>query len=252
MCFVRPNPDTPCVMWRTSVTSASFTASGVEGFVCCPAHAESYSRAKKNLQGKNSMTYIGCHTAQKGARAAVIGPWSEHSQRSWAKSEQRQMRRNGEKGRREKRKKERNKRNKGPSPLQYSRPPARAVNGKVMFATGESRGARGNADGRVSPIQVAAAVVAAAPLFLRFLSLSEVSAPPLPPSPPPEDTPRRSSLSLLRRCVPWSVVSASRCSAGCSSTLRTTCSGGGSSTPAGLRNLRGAGLWLIRDRWRLG
>lgn len=121
MCFVRPNPDTPCVMWRTSVTSASFTASGVEGFVCCPAHAESYSRAKKKPQGKNSMTYIGCHTAQKGARAAVIGPWSEHSQRSWAKSEQRQMRRNGEKGRREKRKKERNKQTKQgtfPSPVQ--------------------------------------------------------------------------------------------------------------------------------------
>ena len=50
-CFVRPNPDTPCVMWRTSVTLSAFT-SGVEGFVCCPVRVESYSRAKKKRQEK--------------------------------------------------------------------------------------------------------------------------------------------------------------------------------------------------------
>ena len=198
------------------------------------------------------MTYTGYHTAQK--RRARRG--DRPLERAFVATKLGEVRTktNAEKWRKgkEKKKKERNKQTKqGAFP--FSTVQSAASQGCQWKS--DARNRRGPRSARQcrrarSPIQDAAAVVAAAPLFLRFLSLSEVSAPPLPPSPPPE--PRRSSLSLLRRCVPWSVVSASRCCAGCSPSLRTTCSGGGSSIPAGLRNLRGTGLWLIRDRLRLG
>jgi hypothetical protein len=56
------------------------------------------------------MTYRGCHTAQKGARAAVIGPWSEHSKLGEVRTKT-----NAEKwrkGKERKKKKERNKQTK--------------------------------------------------------------------------------------------------------------------------------------------
>jgi hypothetical protein len=63
------------------------------------------------------MTYRGCHTAQKGARAAVIGPWSEHSKLGEVRTKTNAEKWRKGKERKKKKKKGTNKRNKGPSPL---------------------------------------------------------------------------------------------------------------------------------------
>lgn len=152
MCFVRPNPDTPCVMWRTSVTSAPSPLPESRGlYAVLRTRRATVGRKKtprKKLHDVQRVPHRPKRRARRGdrplERAFEVG-------RGPNKDKCGEMeKREGEK----KEKKERDKQTKQGTfpPPQYSRPPARAVNGKVMFATGESRGARGNADGRVSPI----------------------------------------------------------------------------------------------------
>lgn len=151
---------------------------------------------RKKKQGqKKTMTYTGYHTAQKRRARRGDRPLEKAvvATKSWVSPEQRQMRKNGEK--RRKKNKRTNKRNRGTSPQSAARQGCQRKS-DVRNRLAAERAAIPT--GAFAPTQVAAAAAAAAPLFLRFWSLLEVSAPPLPPSPPPEDTPRRSSLSLFR------------------------------------------------------
>ena len=122
-------------MWRKSVTSAPSPLPEVERAGMLRGELE----RKKTRAKKKPMTYTGYHTAQKRRARRGDRPLEKAvvATKSWVSPEQRQMRKNGEK-RRKKTKEQTNE----TGALLHSRPPARDVKGKVMFATGWPRSAR--------------------------------------------------------------------------------------------------------------